>query len=169
MAVLTSKWTKIIMATLVVVSVALAVLGKKSVHSEIIIEESPQKIWNVLMDEDNYPKWNDLLFPVAGTIKQDNITYNLVQPNENPIEIKMRVKQLIPLKHLNQKGGMFGIFTYDHHYILDQIGNNTKVTIHEDFRGIAVHFINLDWIQQAYSDLNTSLREYIIELTYEIN
>lgn len=166
---LRSKWT-IVLATVIIVLVALAVLGKKTVHTEIIIEESPQIIWNVLIDEDNYAKWNNLLFPITGNIKLNNtLTYNLVQPDENPIEIKMRVKQLIPSKLLNQKGGVFGIFTYDHYYILEQMGKNTKVAIHEDFRGIAVHFIDLDWIQQAYSDLNQSLREYVIELTYKKN
>ena len=167
MAVLTSKWTIGIVAFLAVL-LLLYTLGRKSAHAEIIIEASPQQVWGILMDEENYTAWNGVLIPVKGNIKQGNIlTYKLVQPNGKSIEIRMKVKKLIPLKLLNQHGGIPGIFTYNHSYILEQEEGNIKVTIHEDFRGIFVHFMNLNWIQQAYSDLNKSLREHALELTQD--
>lgn len=166
MTVLISKWT-IAIAVLLVMLLILSVYGRKSVHTELIIESNPHQVWNILLDEKNYPKWNNVLIPVKGKIKQGNrLTYKLVQPKGKPIEITLKVKKLVPLQLLNQSGGIPGIFTYDHYYILKREDRYTKVIIHEDFNGIAVHFMDLDWIQQAYSDLNKSLRAHTLEIIH---
>lgn len=115
------------------------------------------------MDEANYEKWNQVLIPIEGDIKKgNNLRYKLIQLNGNAIEIGMKVVQLVPLKLLNQRGGIPGIFTFNHQYILEPIGNNTKVTIHEDFKGIVVLFWDVNWVQQAYINLNKSLRQYVL-------
>ncbi len=138
--------------------------GQKSVQAELIIEANPQKIWDILMDEESYQKWNQVLIPIKGKIEQGNmLTYKLVLPEGHPIEIGMKVAKLVPPKLLNQNGGFPGIFTYNHRYILEPVGNSTKVTIHEYFRGIAVPFWDTGWLEQAYIDLNKSLREYILD------
>ncbi len=163
MAVLTSKRIMAVGVSIVLV-LLFFFLGRKSVHTELVIEASPRQIWEVLMNKEEYEKWNRVLIPIKGEIEQGNkLTYKLVQPDGNSIDIGMKATKLIPLKLLNQRGGFPGVFTYDHRYILEPVGNNTKVTIHEDFKGIAVLFWDMGWVQQAYTDLNTSLRQHIIQ------
>ncbi|UJH67353.1 SRPBCC family protein [Allomuricauda sp. SCSIO 65647] len=160
---LTSKWT---MAALAVIGILLFLylIGQKSVHTELVIEASPQQIWDVLMDEEGYKEWNHVLFPVAGEIEQGNsLPYHLINPKGETIEFEFEVIQSVPLELLNQKGGVLGVFTFDHRYILEPFGNHTKVTLHEDFRGIIVPFWNVDWVQQAYIDLNQSLRKFVLK------
>lgn len=53
MSVLTSKWM-IIAMVLVAALLLLYFIGRKSVHTELVIEASPQQIWDVLMDEEGY-------------------------------------------------------------------------------------------------------------------
>lgn len=155
----------IIVFVLVAILLLLYFLGQKSVHSELIIEASPEQIWKVLMDEEGYEKWNQVLIPINGNIeKGSKLTYKLVQPQGNSIEIGMKVIKLIPLKLLNQYGGVPGLFTYDHQYILEPVENNTRVIIQEDFRGIAVLFWDASWVEQAYTDLNKALRQHVLEL-----
>ena len=162
MAVLTTKWG-IAVLVFIAILLFLYLIGQKSVHSELLIEASPEKIWKVLMDKADYEKWNQVLIPIEGDIKKgNNLRYKLIQPDGNAIEIEMKVVQLVPLKLLNQRGGFPGIFTFNHRYILEPIGNNTKVIIHEDFKGIVVLFWDVSWVQQAYAKLNKSLRQYIL-------
>ena len=71
MEVLTSKW---MIGALVFMAILLFLylMGRKSVHTELIIEASPQQIWEVLMHEEAYPEWNQVLFPIAGKIEPGN-------------------------------------------------------------------------------------------------
>ncbi len=164
MKVLRSKW---ILGTGITLAVflLLAAQTEKSAHAEIIIEASPDLVWSVLMDEKSYPDWNNVLFPATGKIKEGNVLdYKLITPAGEEIDIDMKVKALIPRKLLNQQGGVPGVFTYNHRYILHEKGKNTRVVIHEDFRGIGVLFIDLTWLQPAYAELNHSLREYVLEM-----
>ena len=148
---------------LIAILIFLYFIGMKSVHSELIIEASPQQVWDVLMKKEDYREWNQVLVPIKGKFEKGNkLKYQLIQPEGNTIEINMTVAQLIPFRLLNQQGGFPGIFTYDHKYILEPVGNNTRVTIREDFKGIAVLLWNVNWIEQAYRDLNHSLRQYVI-------
>ncbi len=144
--------------------------GRKSVHTELVIEASPEQIWEVLMDEEAYKEWNQVLIPITGRIEQGNkLTYALIQPEGKSIEIGMKVIELIPFKLLNQYGGVPGIFTFDHRYILEPVEKNTRVIIHEDFRGIAVLFWDAGWLEQAYADSNKSLRQQVLELIHDEN
>lgn len=164
MSVLTSKWV-IIAMLLVAALLLLYFIGRKSVHTELVIEASPQQIWDVLIDEEGYKEWNQILFPISGQIEQGNkLPYTLMRPGNNPLEIEVRVAELIPHKLLNQDGGIPGIFTFDHRYILEPVGNHTKVIIHEDFKGIAIAFWEASWLEQAYIDLNNSLRNHVLEV-----
>lgn len=164
---LTSKWS---ITAMVLISTLLILffMGRKSVHTELVIEASPQQIWAVLMNEERYEEWNQILIPIAGEIEQGNtLTYKLVRPDGEPLEIGMKVAALIPFKLLNQSGGIPGVLTYNHRYILEPVENKTKVTIHEEFKGIVIPFWNVNWIQQGYSDLTKSLRKHVLELHHD--
>ncbi|MCR9253812.1 MAG: hypothetical protein NXI20_25580 [bacterium] len=159
-----SKWL-VVLSIVATVIIILYSTGRKSVHSEIVIEVKPNVIWDILMDEKAYPTWNNVLYPVKGEIAQGNkLNYQLVPPNGEIIEVTMNVKALIPNKLLNQNGGVPGLFTYNHRYILEQLDGKTRVVIHEDFNGIGVHFIDLEWIQDSYSTLISSLRKHSLGL-----
>ena len=74
----------------------------------------------------------------------------------------MRVVKIVYQHLLNQYGGIPGIFTFNHYYILKPINSDTtKAIIHEDFRGIGVNFWNDKWLEQAYSNLIISLENHI--------
>ncbi len=163
MSTITSKWV-IVLISLIAILLLIYLLGRKSVHAELIIEASPEQIWEVLMNEEGYKEWNNVLFPVSGEIKEGNkLSYKLVRPDNNPLEIGFKVVELKPNQILNQYGGIPGVFTYDHRYVLEELEGNTKVVIHEDFRGVIVAFWNPTWVQNAYADLLQSLRDHVVK------
>ncbi len=137
------------------------VLAKKSAHSEIIINATPEQVWAVLTDMATYPEWNPTMKLVSGKIAEsEKVSYEFTDSTGAKSTISAKVKQVIPNKLLNQAGGVPTIITYDHRYTLTPIddGRKTKVTIHEDYRGVYVWFWDPATVEQAYMKLNNALK-----------
>ena len=159
MGFLTSKWFLIIVAV-ILFTVVLFLTGKKSLHNEITINASPEKVWEVLTDTDNYEEWNPVMKLLEGEIREGNqVTYQFTQDPKNISKIPSKVKKVVPYQLLNQGGGMPIILTFDHQYILEAIDQGTKLTIHEDYRGIGVNFWNPKPVETAYKKLNKAIKQ----------
>ena len=144
----------IIVAIIIVLLVILYFTGKKSVHSEIIINRTSEEVWSVLINTDQYQDWNPVMKLIEGEIQEGNtVKYQFNQDEENSSEIPSKVKKIITNKLLNQGGGMPFILTFDHKYILEPLNSKTKVTIHEDYAGVCVNFWNPKPVEKAYKKL----------------
>lgn len=161
MTFLTSKWMVAAMV-LVAILVILFLTGRKSVHSEITIEASPQQVWEVLTDIPAHQDWNQVLLPMGGAYLEGNtITYQFFEPGKDAVEMSGKVVTIKANELLNQRGGMPGVLTFDHRYILESAGGDTKVTIHEDYRGIVVNFWSPSSVQVAYDQLIKALKKRV--------
>lgn len=135
-------------------------LENKSVHHEIEINASPQKVWSVLTDTESYDSWNPVMQLLEGEIKEGNkVKYIFTQDAENSMEIPSIVKKIMPNKLLNQGGGLAFVMSFDHQYILEPTENGTKLIIHEDYSGIGVNFWNPSPVGEAYVRLNTAIKK----------
>ena len=136
----------------------LVLTGRKSVHHEITINASPEKVWSVLVDTDNYESWNPVMKLLEGEVKEGNkVKYQFTQDADNISEIPSNVKKVIPNELLNQGGGLPFILTFNHKYLLEPLGNGTKLIIHEDYKGIGVNFWNPAPVEVAYGRLNQAI------------
>ena len=150
----------IIALIVLAVLVVLVVLGNKSVHHEIAINASPETVWEVLTDTDNYDSSNPAIKLLEGEIKEGNkVKYKFTQSADNSYDIATNVKKIIPNQLLNQGGGPPLILTFNHKYILEPSANGTKLTIHEDYKGIGVNFWNPKPVQAAYEKLNEAIKK----------
>ena len=144
---------------IIVILVILVLTGRKSVHHEISIQASPEEVWAVLIDTDSYDNWNPVMKLIEGEVKEGNkVMYRFTQDADNVSEMASKVKKVIPNRLLNQGGGMSLILTFDHKYILEPSNTGTKLTIHEDYRGIGVNFWNPAPVEMAYARLNEALK-----------
>ncbi|MBX2874514.1 MAG: SRPBCC domain-containing protein [Saprospiraceae bacterium] len=144
----------IALALIVLVLSILYLLGRKSVHHEIIIQVSPEQVWTVLLDTDSYDAWNPVMKVLEGKVAEGNkVKYRFTQDAENSSEIPSKVKKIIPNQLLNQGGGMPIVLTFDHQYRLEPVEEGTRLIIHEDYRGIWVNFWNPAPVQAAYEKL----------------
>ena len=155
----------IILLVVIVILVILYFLGRKSVHHEIIVNASPEKVWSVLTNTDSYDNWNPVMKLLEGEVIEGNkVKYQFTQSTNNSYNIATNVKKIIPNKLLNQGGGMPLILTFNHEYILELSGNGTKLTIHEDYKGIGVNFWNPSPVQAAYERLNEAIKKRVESL-----
>lgn len=161
MTLLSSKWM-IFGEVLFVVLFLLYIFGKKSVHTEISIPAPSGTVWSVLTDIQNTKTWNPVLIPLEGELKEGTqIKYEFRQDENSISTIPATVKQIIDNRLLNQTGGMPGLLTFDHKYKLEPADGGTKVTIHEDYRGIMVPFWNPAPVEEAYKRLASALKDQV--------
>lgn len=156
--------TYIIIAIIAVIAI-LYFTGKKSAHSELIINAPTEKVWAVLTDFKKYPEWNPTMQLVKGEVKEGNkVVYHFTQDEQNAYDINAKVQKVIPHKLLNQKGGIPFILTFNHRYILEPQGEKTKMIIHEDYGGIGVNFWSPKKVEKAYERLNLALKKRVEEV-----
>ncbi len=161
MAILKSKWFLFAGIPLLIILI-LYIFGRKSVHAEIVINASSEKIWNVLMDKSAYREWNTVLIPVNGNLQVDTkVGYEFHQDEKSSYTILSKVLAIEKNKLLNQGGGIPGVLTFNHKYILEKTEDGTKVIIHEDYRGIGVSFWNPAAVQKAYERLAKDLKSRV--------
>lgn len=165
MTFLTSKWLIVTIIVIVFSLVLLYLIGRKSVHTEIVTPASVEQIWSVLVDTKQYEQWNQVFELLEGNLQEgETVKYRFHQDDDNAYEISTSVKQVLENKLLNQGGGMPGVLSFDHRYILEPIEGGTKVVIHEDYRGIAVPFWNPEPVGKAYHRLGQALKNRVAEV-----
>ena len=140
-------------------------IGCSSVHTEITIPAEPEKVWSVLTDTSGYKAWNPVLVPIEGDLKEGGkLKYQMTQPDGKQSEVTARVKKMVELKELNQGGGIPGILTFDHKWLLERVDGGTRVIQHEEYRGIGVWFWDEGWVEPAYARANEALRKRVLQL-----
>ena len=164
MEILQSKWFIAILLPLALLATA-SFLSKKSVHTELVIPATPAEIWAILMDTPSYTSWNPVLVKVDGAFQEGARLSNHVQePGGSLTVMTSTVRKLDVEKEINQFGGVPGVLTFSHTYLLEPVEGGTRVTQHEVYRGIGVWFWDESWVEPAYASANKALASRIAAL-----
>jgi hypothetical protein len=138
---------------------------KKDIQTEIEINASAEKVWQILSNFEKFPAWNPFVINVLGTPKVGEILQIEVQLPESRL-LKFTPKVLIaePNKELRWVGtSPLGSFRGEHFYKIESLTENKIRFIHgEHFSGWAVGLI---WtlmgksIEKGYRLMNEALKE----------
>ena len=110
-----------------------------SLRTEIVINASPEKIWNILTDFENYEKWNPFIIHSSGQPKKGTRLVNTMKNGESNMTFKPRITDVQPHKRFEWLGSLFfrGLFDGRHFFELEEVGRGkTKLTQGEYFSGI---------------------------------
>ena len=141
----------------------LTATGCTNVKEEVIIPAPPGDIWKVLIDAKGYPAWNTLLTPTEGSLQQGAyMTYRYTPPNDEPIDLRFKIETSERGRTLRQTGGTWGLFSFDHQWLLEATPEGTRVTQSESFAGIMVLFWDSEWLPTTYRAINSSLKKEVI-------
>ena len=114
----------------------------KEIKTEILIQASPERVWAVLTDFDNYKKWNPFIPSITGDVAVGNtITVRLEPPEGRGMTIKPKVLVFENNRKLRWLGHMLvpGLFDGEHTFELIDHGNGTTTFSQtEKFTGIFV-------------------------------
>lgn len=151
---------------IVLIALVLTFTGKKTFHVELIISAPPEAVWAVLTDAQGYAEWNPVFVNVNGEFREGTEVKTTVrEPGKPDIVITSRVLKVSPNQELNQFGGIRGIITFDHRWLLEPVEGGTKVIQHEVDRGFYVWFWNSDWVEPEYLRASEALRERVLQMS----
>lgn len=140
-------------------------LGHEVVHTELIVPATPAEIWAVLTDAEGYAAWNPILVRAEGEyVVGTQMRYRMRTASGDESDVTSKVIRCEPNQVLNQFGGVRGILTFDHTWQLEPVGDGTRVTQHEEYRGIGVWFWDSSWVGPTYDRANEALRDRVLEL-----
>ena len=137
----------------------------KSIHTEIEINASPEKVWNILMDFEKYPEWNPFVKSISGNATEGgNLKVILQQPDGKPMTFKPKCLVAEPNTEFRWLGHLFikGLFDGEHIFKLrEREGGKTKLVQCENFNGL---LLPLFWKQlntktiSGFELMNTALK-----------
>jgi len=114
----------------------------KELKTEILINTTPQKVWAILVDFQNYHEWNPFIKSITGNVLVGSkITVRLEPPEANGMTFKPKVLVFEMNKELRWLGNLLfpGLFDGEHKFELVDNGNGTTTFKQsEKFKGILV-------------------------------
>ena len=136
----------------------------KNIQTEILINTDITKVWDVLMNFDNYPKWNPFITSISGEPKLGSrLTVSIKPPGGKGMTFKPNILTLEANKEFRWKGklGINGIFDGEHYFILESVDKDITKFIHgEKFSGLLVPLVGkmLDKTQKGFQLMNESIK-----------
>jgi hypothetical protein len=133
--------------------------GCKHIRTETEINAPPDVVWDVLTELEAYPEWNPYHVRVEGGLDEGRkLEVEVHKPNGNQLTIHPKLQVAKRQRELTWGGGVPGIFTGRHAFVLQPLsGGRTHLVHEESFKGIAVPFAELGSIEEGYQRVNAAL------------
>ena len=140
-------------------------LTAKTFEAEINVAAPPEEVWAVLMDTERYPGWNPTFVAVSPAYGPDiQVRSRVAKPNGSFIDMITTVKTFVAHEELRQSGGLPGVLTYNHAWLLTPVDGGTHVRQVDVDRGAYLWFWDSSWIEPAYQRANEALAARVMAL-----
>jgi hypothetical protein len=149
----------VVLALLVAGSLVLfACHGDREISTEVLIDGSPRTVWQVLTATSAYPSWNPMIARIVGDLREGNI----IEVDEGMI-FHPRILAFRAEQELRWKGHVWvpGIFDGEHRFVLEPLGDRTRLIQSERFTGILAGKITngiIDETVNAMNGMNSALK-----------
>jgi hypothetical protein len=137
----------------------------KQLRTEIDIDATPERVWQVLTDFDAYPRWNPFLLKASGTpVPGQRLTIHMRPEGGRAMTFRPVVREVVPQRRLRWLGHLLvpGIFDGEHSFTLEpREGGGVRLVQQEDFRGVLVPLLagSLDRrTLPAFESMNRALK-----------
>jgi hypothetical protein len=117
----------------------------KTIRTEIQINASPEKIWAILNDFENYPNWNPFIKKLSGEKRQGGKLKAFIQPrSQKGMKFTPTIQRYEQNRELQWLGQLWfsGLFDGKHSFKLVPIEQGRTLFVHsEEFTGILVNLL----------------------------
>jgi len=138
----------------------------KEIHTEIDIQASPERVWEILTDFDSYPEWNPFIRRISGKAEAGaRLKVYLRRSFARGIFFRSTILKAEPNRELCWLGRLVipGLFEGKHAFIIVPLEENwTHFIQHEYFTGLLVPMLErvLDTdIRRGFKEMNHALKE----------
>ncbi len=121
----------------------------KEVHTEIEIDAPPNLVWGVFTDLSRFKEWNPFIKEAEGELKTGNQLRMVLQPpGGRSMEFHPKVLSVVQPREIAWQGHIPGIFTGEHHFSLELIGENrTRFKQSSKFTGLATRLVGNEFVE----------------------
>ena len=137
----------------------------KQLRSQIDIDATPERVWQVLSDFEPYPQWNPFITSAQGDPRPPSRLVMRMQPvGARGVTLRPTVLEATPGHRLRWLGrlGIPGIFDAEHSFtITPRDGGGVRLSQDERFKGVLVPLMarSLDrHTQPAFEAMNSALK-----------
>ncbi len=137
------------------------------IKTEIIINASGEKIWNILTDLENYKNWNPFMIESKGKVKVGNQITNTMKNDDKNMTFKPQILKVQENEYFEWLGSLWfkGLFDGKHYFKLESLGEDKTKLIHgEHFSGILSKMIIKKIGKQTeenFVKMNLALKEVV--------
>ena len=138
----------------------------KEIVTEIQINASPDKVWQVLTANEQWYAWNPFIIKSVGNfVVGEKVTNTIHMTGQKPMTFKPTVLQADKEKELRWLGRLFvpGLFDGEHYFKLAPQGTGTHLVHGEIFKGLLIGMLNLDDARKSFVALNEALKKRVEE------
>src|SRR3954454_18194999 len=116
----------------------------KYIHTEIEIQASADRVWDILTDLANYPEWNPLIHRARGKVAVgEYLELHIHPPGLSTRTFRVKVLGVEPGREFRWLGKVLvpGLLDGDHRFLIEPLGTNrVRVVQCENFSGLLVPF-----------------------------
>lgn len=132
----------------------------KQIKTEVIINCNIEKVWHILMNFNEYPKWNSFIKHIQRS-ENNKLEVRIQPPNKKMMLFSPSIIDEIPNKKFSWKGKFLFSGLFDGEHFFELISNNDGSTtfVHsEKFTGILLPFIDLSATKKGFVLMNNELK-----------
>lgn len=138
----------------------------KEIKTEVLINATPEKVWEILINFDNYSQWNPFIKAIKGEVKVGKkIIVRVEPPDSREMIFKPKVLTYDTNKELSWLGHMFftGLFDGEHKFeLIDHKNGTITFKQSEKFKGIFLPFFQKlleNNTRKGFEEMNQKLKE----------
>jgi len=137
----------------------------KEIHTEIEIQTSDERVWDLVTDFDGFPNWNPFILRAEGKLETGGKLKVILQlPDSGKMTFKPTIIKLEPRRELRWLGHLLipGLFDGEHIFIIEQIAaDKVRFIQREIFSGVLVPLFarKLDSAtKRGFIEMNSALK-----------
>ena len=138
---------------------------RHELHTTVDIDATPETVWNILTDLDQYPEWNPFIVESRGDVAVGNKLVNRMQPpGGKATTFKPTITAVDPARTFEWLGrlGVPGVIDGRHRFELEPTpSGGTRVVHTEHFNGVLVRLLRKTLDTQTHAGfeaMNTALK-----------
>lgn len=111
----------------------------KQIKTEIIINASKEKVWDVLTNFSQYPQWNPFIVSVEGELAKGKKLKNTLRNGNKNMVFKPTILSVVPYRYFDWLGSLVvkGLFDGHHYFAIEELAPaQVKLTHGETFSGL---------------------------------
>ncbi|HET6987029.1 MAG TPA: SRPBCC domain-containing protein [Kribbella sp.] len=133
-------------------------------HTDIVIDATPEQVWQVLADRQAYPEWNPFIVSSTGELTKGGTITNVLRDTKGAeTTFSPELLAVEPNKELRWIGKVppGGIFDGEHSFRLEALPDGrTRLIQEEKFRGVAIPFTR--------SMLNNTIKPQFVAMNHAL-